>query len=126
MFTAWIAQFEGNAETALELFAALGGIDGAWGRSVALWDLGRDEASTAAIEELIELNAEPTRIAMAYAYRDDHDKAFEWLERGYAERDDWLIETRMFIPMQNLTDDPRWNALLTRLGIDDESAKEVF
>jgi TolB-like protein/Flp pilus assembly protein TadD len=125
LFSGWLQQFEGNAEIALEIFEQLGGINGAWGRSVALWDLGRDAESDSAIQELIELGVEPTRIAMAYAYRDEHDKAFEWLEKGFAERDDWLIEIRMFAPMQNLTDDPRWAELLARIGISDADAREV-
>ena len=63
---------------------------------------------------------------MTYAYRDDSDKAFEWLDRAYEERDYELIELRMYAPFESIYGDPRWEAMLTRLGISDADAARIF
>ena len=126
VFSAWAEQFDGNAEIAIEQFLQMDDVNGAWGRALTYWDLGMDAESDAAIQELIEMQTQPTRIAVAYAHRDDHDNAFRWLETGFEERDDWLIEIRLYKAMDNLADDPRWDALLSRLGIRDEDATGVL
>jgi TolB-like protein/Tfp pilus assembly protein PilF len=126
LFAAWAEQFDGNAEIAVEQFKQMDDVNGAWGRALGYWDLGMDAESDAAIEELIQMNAHPTRIAVAYAHRDDHDNAFQWLETGFEERDDWLIEVRLYKAMDNLADDPRWEDLLSRLSIGDEDAAEIL
>ncbi|MDH3439278.1 MAG: hypothetical protein OEM63_00905, partial [Gammaproteobacteria bacterium] len=101
VFTGFAEQADGNAEVALELFNELDGVFSAWGRALTHWDLGRDEESDTAIEEMYTLGADPVQVASVYAYRDDHDKTFEWLERGYMEHDDSLIEVRMYQQFQN-------------------------
>jgi TolB-like protein/Flp pilus assembly protein TadD len=125
-FTAWRALFAGNAEVAVDLFSEMNNADGLWGLSLALWDLGRDAEADAAIEEMVRIDAGPTRIALAYARRDDNDKAFEWLDRAYEQRDFELVEIRMFAPFRSIQDDPRWEALLVRLGISDGDAERIF
>ena len=126
LFTAWKEQFAGNSETSLSLFRELDDANGLWGQSLALWDLGMDTEADAVIDEMVRLKAGPARIAMAYAYREDDDKAFEWLERAYEERDFELIEIRMLDPFRPIHDDPRWEEMLDRLGISDEDARAVF
>jgi tetratricopeptide (TPR) repeat protein len=126
IFTAWSALFRGDAEIALDRFRQVGGPNGLWGQSLALWDLGRDAESDAAIQEMARVDAGPTKIALSYAYRGDSERAFEWLDRAYEERDYELIEMRMFAPFENIDTDPRWEALLSRLGISDADAREIF
>jgi adenylate cyclase len=126
VFSAWAEQFDGNAEIALERFEQMDDVNGAWGRALSYWDLGMDAESDAAIQDLIDMEAHPTRIAVAYAHRDDHDSAFRWLETGFEQRDDWLIEIRLYKALDNLADDPRWEALLARLGILDEDATRIL
>ena len=125
LFAAWMHLFGGNSEVALQGFESVGGTFATWGRSMALWDLGRDEESDAALKELAGLEGTKTLIAVSYAYRDDHDSAFEWLEKAYQDRDYSLIEVRMF-PMENLFGDPRWERFLSKLGISDADANRVF
>jgi len=124
ILTGFAEQFDGNAEVALEMFNELDGVPRAWGRALALWDLGRDEESDAAIEEMAAFGADPVQIATVYAYRDDHDQTFGWLERGYEEHDDSLVEVRMFA-MENVHDDPRWEAFLEKLGVSDAAAARL-
>ena len=74
--------FEGDAEGALAQFEQLGGVDGPWGRSLSLWDLGRDAESDAAIEEMAQLERRTDADRCGVRARDDADKAFEWLGAG--------------------------------------------
>ena len=67
----------------------------------------------------------PTLIALVHAYRNDFDTAFEWLDRAYEERDDYLIEIRMYKGFESLYADPRWEDLLTRIGISDANAEAI-
>ena len=57
------------------------------------------------------------QIAAVYAFRNQSDEAFEWLERAYAQRDSGLIETKMDPLLKNLHKDPRYTALLKKLKL---------
>jgi len=57
------------------------------------------------------------QIAEAYAHRLESDKAFEWLERAYAQRDPGAIYTASDIFLRPLHADPRWKPLLRKLGL---------
>ena len=52
-------------------------------------------------------------IAQVYAWRNERDKAFEWLDRAYAQRDVGLAELTGEPLFRNLESDPRWTAFLT-------------
>jgi serine/threonine-protein kinase len=52
-------------------------------------------------------------IAQVYAWRNERDKAFEWLDRAYAQRDVGLAELKGEPLFRNLEGDPRWTAFLT-------------
>jgi tetratricopeptide (TPR) repeat protein len=51
-------------------------------------------------------------IAQVYAWRDEKDKAFEWLDRAYAQRDIGLAELKGEQLFRNLFRDSRWTAFL--------------
>jgi len=51
-------------------------------------------------------------IAQIYAWRDDKDKACDWLDRAYAQRDIGLAELKGEPLFRNLHGDPRWAAFL--------------
>jgi TolB-like protein len=53
-------------------------------------------------------------IAQVYAWRNERDKAFEWLDRAYAQRDVGLAELKGEPLFRNLEGDPRWAAFLTQ------------
>jgi len=122
---AWLNWSRGNAEAALDGFSGLSGSVGAWGTALALYDLGRDEEIDDAIAALLSAGGRPTQLALVEAYRDDADRAFEWLDRAYEEHDDWLIEIRMYDGFGPLYDDPRWEELLGRIGISDTDAERI-
>jgi tetratricopeptide (TPR) repeat protein len=52
-------------------------------------------------------------IAQVYAWRNEPDKAFEWLERAYSQRDIGLAELKGEPLFRHLEGDPRWTAFLT-------------
>jgi len=56
-------------------------------------------------------------IASAYAFRGEKDEAFKWLDKAYENRDGSTLEILNYPEMQNLWDDPRWNAFINKLGL---------
>jgi tetratricopeptide (TPR) repeat protein len=91
----------------------------------ALWGLGRKAESDAALARLIATTADIAafQIAQAYAYRRDNDRAFEWLERAYRQRDPGLAWARSDLSIARLRDDPRWPPFLKKMGLADEQLK---
>ena len=122
---AWLTWFNGDSEAALEKFTDFGGSVGNWGRVFALHDLGRDDEIDEAIQVLLDTGGRPSQLAAIYAYVGDHDKAFAEFENGYEMRDDWLIEIRQWGFLESLYPDPRWEALLQKIGISDADAERI-
>ena len=50
-----------------------------------------------------------------YAFQNQPDEAFEWLDRAYAQRDSGLIGTKVDPLLKSLHNDPRYAALLKKL-----------
>lgn len=125
VMNAWHQMGTGNSEAALDGFQQLGGIFGSWGSAVALYNLGRDEESDAALQVIIDDGSSAVYAATVYAYRGDSDKAFEWLDRAYEGHDDATVEVRMYRAFEPLYNDPRWDEYLKRIGISDADAKSA-
>jgi lipopolysaccharide biosynthesis regulator YciM len=59
-----------------------------------------------------------TEIAEIYARLNDEDKAFEWLNRAVDDRDGQdVIDLKCDPVYKNLREDPRYVALLRRMGL---------
>ena len=118
--------FRGEAEMALDAYSKFEGPSAALGRGLALYDLGRDAEVEAVLGELTaDGDRNAVQVAMIQAYRGDSDQAFEWLNRAYDAHNDWLIEIRMMKIFDELYADPRWPALLERIGITDADAERI-
>jgi adenylate cyclase len=93
--------------------------------SCARWAQKRVPESDAALAELIARVAETGayQIAEAYAYRNDKDKAFEWLERARRQRDAGLPGLRADTLLPHLHNDPRWDKFLRTMGLADDQLK---
>jgi TolB-like protein/DNA-binding winged helix-turn-helix (wHTH) protein/Tfp pilus assembly protein PilF len=89
------------------------------GKALLNYDLGQPGESDAALRELIRTHRsdEAYIIAEIYAYRDDLDNAFAWLERAYTQHDSSLIDIKSDPLIQNLREDPRYLQLLKRMGL---------
>jgi tetratricopeptide (TPR) repeat protein len=126
VMSGWVENLRGNSETALEHFAGAPDGPSAWGRAIVHYDLGQDAASEAALEELKGIGGYDIQVATVYAYRKQIDEAFQWLDRAYANHDASMIEIRMYkVLFAPLRDDPRWDALVEKLGISDEVATSI-
>ena len=93
--------------------------------SCSRWAQKRVAESDAALAELIKIASETGayQIAEVYGYRNDKDRAFEWLERARQQRDAGLSALRPDTLLPNLHDDPRWNAFLRKMGLADDQLK---
>jgi len=87
--------------------------------AIAYHALGREKESDTALKELIAKyeTIYPYQIAEIYAFRNQTDEAFEWLDRAYAKRDDGLIATKVEPLLKSLHSDPRFAALLKKLNL---------
>ncbi len=56
-------------------------------------------------------------MAVIYAGLAEKDQAFEWLEKGYEERDDLIAELRFDPRWESLHSDPRFQNLLRRMNL---------
>jgi tetratricopeptide (TPR) repeat protein len=80
--------------------------------------LGDAAASDAALRRLTKEfgDAVAFQIAAAHAWRGEIDAAFAWLDRAYAAHDPGLGESVSYPLLHALHGDPRWHALMRRVG----------
>ena len=75
-----------------------------------------------ALDQLLRLNRrkpiDPMVIADAYTGLGDKDQALAWLERGYAQHSAELMSLKVNPGYDFLRDDPRFQDLLRRVGLD--------
>jgi predicted Zn-dependent protease len=81
--------------------------------------LGREQDSNAALAELVAKydTKSAFQIAQAYAFRGESDKAFEWLERAYKQRDSGLPDIKIDPLLKNLRHDPRYTELVNKMHL---------
>jgi len=117
----WVLLFQGKLDEALAE-TKLEKLDGQrnCGLAIACHALGRKHESDSALDDLIA-NGEHWgfQIAGVYAFRDEHNKAFEWLERSVTMRDSGIPLTRVHPCLKNLHSDPRWPVFLKKIGLAD-------
>ena len=89
------------------------------GLAVASHALGRHQEADQALAELIDkFQADAAfQISQAYAFRGESDRAFEWLERAYAQRDGGLSGMKGDFLLKSLERDPRYAAFLKKLRL---------
>ena len=87
--------------------------------ALTYYALGRKKESDAALSEFIDKYhaSSAYQVAQIYAFRNQNDKAFEWLDRAYAQRDPSLMSTKIDTLLKNLHGDPRFAAFLTKLNL---------
>jgi TolB-like protein/Tfp pilus assembly protein PilF len=81
--------------------------------------LGQAKESQQALDELIVKHAPDGayQVAEAFAWRGEKDKAFEWLERAYQQRDGGLSEVKVDLLLDHLHGDPRFKAFLKKMNL---------
>jgi predicted Zn-dependent protease len=113
---------QGRLTDALEEFQKLGG-DGVrrMGDAMIEYANGHEKQSQQALKELIAKHANDMayQVGDVYAWRGDQDKAFEWLERAYQQRDSGLNGIAYDPLLAGLQRDSRYGALLKKLKLAD-------
>jgi tetratricopeptide (TPR) repeat protein len=110
---------QGNAQVALDVFRRAGEVWSQTGVAMAEHTLGHAKESQRALDELIAKYAHDSayQIADVYAWRGEADKAFEWLERAYVQRDGGLSAIKTDPVLKSLWPDPRFAAIVKKLGL---------
>jgi len=113
------ALLEGKPQEALETFRKAETGYGYAGIAMAQHSLGNAKASQQALDEEIAQFGQGAayQIAEAFAWRGNKDKAFEWLDRAYAQHDGGLSFMKSDPLLANLHEDPRYGPLLKKLGL---------
>jgi hypothetical protein len=86
---------------------------------------GRTAESDAALNELKAKFSKNSgyQIGEIYAYRQEPDRAFEWLEAAYRERDSGMTWITYDPFMKNVRTDARWPVLLKKMNLPDLQPK---
>jgi TolB-like protein/tetratricopeptide (TPR) repeat protein len=97
------------------------------GLAIAQHALGHATESDAALTTLTTNHAQDAAyyIATVYAYRGEHDRAFEWLDKAVVNQNQTLFTITSEPQFDRLHDDPRWLALLRRLGKAPEQLAKI-
>ena len=92
------------------------------GKASALHDLGRTAEANRTLNELIARygHSGAFQIAEVYAWCGQLDKAFEWLDRAYVQRDGGLRAVKFSPLLRGLRGDPRYAALLAKMNLPPE------
>ena len=60
----------------------------------------------------------PTYVATVYVALGDKERAFQWLDKAYSERDWGLVGLRVFPEFDDVRSDPRFSDLLKRMNLE--------
>jgi serine/threonine protein kinase/Flp pilus assembly protein TadD len=91
----------------------------------------KKQEATAILRDLLQMSSRqyvsPYSVALVYAGLGDKDAAFRWLDKAYEERSVRLINIAVHPRFAGLRDDPRFAALVRRIGLpltaEDAAAK---
>jgi len=112
---------EGKTASASDYFRRAPVAFGTTGLAMVEYTLGHERESQQLMAELKEKYAVgfAYQIAQASAWRGDKDGAFEWLEHAYDQHDAGLYRLRYDPMLAGLHDDPRFAALVKKMGFSE-------
>jgi len=87
--------------------------------AIVLHSLGRHEEERPIRQNMIDEYSQTWAfgIVLTYAWHGDLDKAFEWLDIAFEQKDSYMTQL-IFNPwLASLHDDPRWEVILDRMGL---------
>jgi tetratricopeptide (TPR) repeat protein len=115
LFPEAITELQRAIDTSDRSPAMLGYLGGIYGRA------GRNAEALALLEELTALSKRgyvtPAAFVLLFTGLGDKDRAFEWLEKAAEERSNLMIFLAVHPPLDPLRTDPRFHALLRRIGL---------
>ena len=88
-------------------------------RNLALFALGKRREADALLTEFIDKYGDisPADVAYLYAFRNEQDQAFEWLDISFQQRDPSMTEIINNRVFSTLWGDSRWHDFLSKLGL---------
>lgn len=97
------------------------------GLAAVHYELSHQDKSDEYLNDLIENHANEAayQVAGVYAWRDENDRAFEWLENALQNNDQGLSSTLSNYWFKNLHEDPRWQPFLAKIGKSDVQLADV-
>jgi len=109
---------DGKLDSALAHFQRSGAAFSQAGTAMVEYTRGHDRESRQALDELKAkyVAGFTYQIAQVYAWRGETNSTFEWLDRAYAEHDVGMTRLRGDPFFSSLKDDPRFAALIVKLG----------
>ncbi len=110
-----------DAVNLLDEEEALSGRQMPWRRAQLLALMGRDAEAREILERMAQGEigrTSPWRLATVCAALHERDQTFEWLEKALDARETAMVQLRRLDPhMEYLRTDPRYEALLRRVGL---------
>jgi predicted Zn-dependent protease len=93
--------------------------------ALANYAQGKAAEADAALEQLKQQFGATSayQVAENYAFRKEPDRAFEWLEAAYRDRDSGLTLITRDPFLENLRGDARWVAFMRKMNLPDATAK---
>lgn len=90
-----------------------------FGLAVVYFSLNRKKEADQKLNEFIEKYQDHWRylIAQLYAFRNEKEEAFKWLESAYNHRDSWLWWIKNDPWLKNLEGDPRHSTFLKKMNL---------
>jgi TolB-like protein/Tfp pilus assembly protein PilF len=89
---------------------------------IVYMEMGRKDEAQRLLDWLTEHAKEayvpPTSMAWPYFTLGENDKGFLWLDKAYEARDPWLSFIKIDPAYDNIRSDPRFIALLKKIGLD--------
>jgi tetratricopeptide (TPR) repeat protein len=120
---------QGRAEEALLVFEQMDGRNHQklHTMAMALYSLGRQAAFEATFAELRKRwgDEQPIFIALVYSWAGDTDAAFDWLDKAIEKEVFAVIRAYSSPFFRNLHADPRWDAVLERIGRSPEQLAAI-
>jgi tetratricopeptide (TPR) repeat protein len=97
------------------------------GLSMVCHTLGERMAADAALAQLIEKYSEDMafNIAYVFAYRNEADLAFEWLQKAIDYQDPGLRDIVTEPMFSNILMDPRWSAIIKEIGMSPDQLETI-
>jgi TolB-like protein len=89
------------------------------GLAMVYYALKRKADSDASLARLLNEHDAPSAylIANVYSFRGEPERAVQWLERGYGQKDPNLTYVKVELPLKGLQGDPRFRAFLRKMNL---------
>lgn len=114
---------QGNYEKALtEILQEEHEFFSLYGQNFVYFAMGQTEKADELFKAFLEKykGPEPSNVADLYAFRGDYELSFAYLEKAFEQRDPVLLEALTYPSFKPMYADPRWQALIEKIGLPED------